>query len=137
MIDGTKSGKFAPFPRFNTLLTRLITHYPMKVLITSSRKVYLNGQLLSDVVWADPDTGEAELFEHTCSRLHSPERILDLDNAAGYRTLIVRGAVRIEETVPPPAPPSSQPCLDYGDCYVCFMSGLPNCYCGQHVPYPS
>lgn len=109
----------------------------MKLSTSNSRQFYLNDRLLDDVLWADPETGEAELFEHTCSRLHSPERIPDLENAAGYRTLIVRGTVRIEETVPPPVAPPSQPCLDYGDCYVCFMGGLPNCYCGQHVPYPA
>lgn len=108
----------------------------MKLLTGNSRKFYLNDHLLDDVLWADPETGQAEVYEHTCSRLHPPQRIPAGDNPSGYRTLIVQGAVRVEETVPPPAPVQSSFDWGGGDCYICAMGGMSTCYCGQHVPFP-
>jgi hypothetical protein len=109
----------------------------MKLTANSSRKFYLNGQLLTDVIGADVELGQIEMYEHTCSRLHPPERIPDGDNPTGYRTFIARGAVRVEETTPPPTP--AQPDLGWGmaDCYVCTVSGYIGCFCGQHIPFPS
>lgn len=110
----------------------------MKVSITSQRKVYLNDQMLTDVVWADPESGQTELFEHTCSRLSPPERIPDPDNPTSFRTLVVQGSIRIEE-IPYPAPsaPSPETCSnEWGaaGCYLCAMNGLSGCCCGRLIP---
>ena len=52
-----------------------------------SFSVRLNGNLVSDVVWADEETGTAELYEHEWRLAQRGERT--------GRTFIVKGAIKI------------------------------------------
>jgi len=67
--------------------------------------VTLNGSPLDDVLWADEETGQAEVYEHAWSLEQRGQRVPDSDSVTGYRTFIVRGDIRIIDDQPPAQPP--------------------------------
>jgi hypothetical protein len=85
----------------------------MKVTIYSDDRVLHNGAVLTDVIWADAEAGEAEIYEHTSCSWKPSERIVDADNPSGYRTLIVKGEIRIQNVR---AAGPAQGSFDYGWC---------------------
>jgi hypothetical protein len=72
--------------------------------------VTLNGSPLEDVLWADEETGQSEVYEHAWAPDQWGQRILNVDSATGYRTLVVCGDIRIIDHEP-----SEQPSLTFGD----------------------
>lgn len=71
----------------------------------TSHKVTLNGTPLTDVLWADPETGECEIFAHC----REGQRISDTDSASGYQTIQVKGKVTVEQVTAPYIPPTENP----------------------------
>lgn len=67
-----------------------------------SHKVTLNGSPVVDVLWADPETGECELYVHC----REGQRIPDTDNPHGYQTIPVKGKVVVEQVTAPYVPPT-------------------------------
>jgi hypothetical protein len=63
--------------------------------------VELNGTKLQDVLWADDETGECEVFE---TDWRTGERVEAPDNESGYRTMRVKGKVKINDRRPKVTP---------------------------------
>lgn len=77
--------------------------------------VTLNGQPLTEVIWADEEEGKAEIFEHEWNLERRGARIFDPGAPLGYRTLNVQGEIRIHPKQPPPLTSEQMAFSDFSD----------------------
>ena len=78
--------------------------------------VTLNGETLIDVIWADEETGEAQVYEHEWALERRGQRVEDPSEPLGFRTQTVRGQIQIIRINVPPA---AQQEIDWGEFYEC------------------
>lgn len=57
--------------------------------------VMLNGSVLADVIWADDELGEAEIYEQEWALDRRGQRVEDPSCPSGCRTLLVKGDIRL------------------------------------------
>ncbi len=94
-----------------------------------ARRLYLStdqfaatcdGLPLEDLLWADAGVDEAEIYEHDWALDRRGQRVPDLSCPNGYRTLIMRGDIRILE------PPREQAALPSAENWDAWRQGMPS-----------
>jgi hypothetical protein len=87
----------------------------MKVYVSGyNYTVLLNGKSLQDVIWADDEVGEVEVYAHENALDRRGSRIEDSDSWCGFSTIVLKGNITVtkHEAIQCPA----QPALDFSSC---------------------